>query len=333
MKATYTLKHGVYIKSSGTVVGALEAKGSIGTYFDKTYKDNYCGEDNWEKAEMRLLEDAITLTLKQGELETDEIDVILAGDLINQNVISNYVMRNIDIPFLGMYGACSTSMETLLTAALFIDSKKFKNVIAATSSHNESAEGQYRYPTEYANKKPETSTFTVTGAGAVCLSQDPSDIKVTHVTIGRVIDAKENNPNDMGCAMAPAASDTIKRHLTDLNVSPSHYDMIVTGDLSKYGSNVLLDIMKDQGFDLNGIHDDCGKIIYSDEQKNKVHAGGSGCACCAVVTYGYLLELLRSKKVKRILVIATGALLNPVMILQNETIPCVAHAVALERVK
>jgi stage V sporulation protein AD len=332
MKSTYTLDNGVYIKSSGTVVGPLEKQGQLGDYYDKSYDDSYCGEKSWEKAEMRLLRDAIDLTMESGNLKPEDVNAILAGDLINQEVISNYTMRNLDVPFLGMYGACSTSMETLLTASLLVNSGQFKTAIAATSSHNKTAERQYRYPVEYGNKKPATATFTITGAGACSVSQEKSDIKVTSVTIGRVIDAKEKNPNDMGCAMAPAASDTIIRHLEELGVKADHYDMIVTGDLSEFGSKVLVDILKDQNIDLTHIHNDCGNMIFTPEQKKTVRAGGSGCACSAVVTYGYLLDLLRKQELKRILVVATGALLNPVMTLQGDSIPCIAHAVALERV-
>lgn len=332
MKSSYELNNGVYIKGTGTVVGPLETEGKVGQYFDKSYKNNYCGEDNWEKAEQRLLKDAIHLTLNHAKLEEKDINAILAGDLINQSVISNYSMRDFDIPFLGMYGACSTSMETLLTGSLLVNSKQFKNVICATSSHNKTAERQYRYPTEYGNKRPGTSTFTVTGSGAACVSSDISDIKVTSVTIGRVIDAEINDPNDMGSAMAPAASDTIIRHLEELNLKPSHYDMIVTGDLSKVGSKLLLDIMQDKGYDITNQHDDCGKIIFDQDQEKITFSGGSGCACCAVVSYGYILHLLKTNKIRRVLIVATGALLNPVMILQKETIPCIAHAVALERV-
>lgn len=332
MQATYVLKHNVYVQSTGTVVGPLEQQGRIGHLFDFAYNDIYCGEKNWEKAEMRLLQEAIRIAMEKGKLKDSDVNCVLAGDLINQNVITNYALRDFQIPLLGMYGACSTSMETLLTAALLVDSGHFQCAIAAASSHNKSAERQYRYPTEYGIKRPETATYTVTGAGACVISRVPSDIKITSVTIGKILDAKEKNPNDMGCAMAPAASDTILQHLRDLNIQPDYYDYIVTGDLSKYGSMVLVDIMKDEGYDISQIHDDCGKIIYFEKQNREINAGGSGCACCAVVTYSYLFDLLRKHQAKRILVVATGALLNPVMTLQKETIPCIAHAVAFERV-
>ncbi len=328
-KATIAFNNTVYLKGTGTSVGPLEKEGPLGDYFDRDYKDNYCGEKNWESAEERLLNDAITIAIVNSGLTNDDIDIVIAGDLINQNVISNYVMRDFDIPFLDMYGACSTSMQTLLTASLLINSHEFTHIVAAASSHNSTAERQFRYPTEYGGQKPKTTTFTVTGAGASVATSEPSTIKITSVTIGRVIDAKQKNPNDMGSAMAPAASDTIIRHLKDLNIKPDYYDMIVTGDLSKVGTNILLEIMKQEGYDISKLHEDCGKLIYSDKQP--VFAGGSGCACCAVVTYGYIKNLLEINKIKRVLVVATGALLNPIMMLQKETIPSIAHAVAFEK--
>lgn len=332
MKATYVLDNGVFVKSEGTVIGPLEKEGNLAQYMDLTHDDIYCGEKNWENAEMRMYQQAIRLAMEKGNVTTNDLDAVFGGDLINQNVISHYVLRDFDVPYIGMFGACSTSMETLLTASLLINGGQMKQAIAVTSSHNKATERQYRYPIEYGNKRPDTASFTVTGAGAVLVSKDVSDIRVKSVTIGRVIDAKEKNPYDMGSAMAPAASDTIIRHLNDIGVGPDYYDMIVTGDLSEYGSKVLLDILSDQGYNLQDIHDDCGLMIYSPKQKSTVHAGGSGCACCAVVTYGYLFHLLRTGELNRILVVATGALHNPTMILQKDSMPCIAHAVAFERV-
>jgi len=328
--STYQFKDTVYLRGTGTSVGRLEKEGPLGAYFDRSYDENYCGEKTFERAEERLLDDAITIATTKSGLNYDDIDLVLAGDLINQNVISNYVMRDYDIPFLGMYGACSTSMQTLLTASLLINTGFFKHILVAASSHNATAERQYRYPTEYGVKKPETTAYTVTGGGAAVVTGQRTNIKVTAVTIGRVVDANQNDPNDMGSAMAPAASDTIIKHLNDLNLKPDYYDLILTGDLSKIGSNILLDIMEKEGYDIRENHSDCGKLIFSEDQAT--FAGGSGCACCAVVTYGYIKQLLEQNELKRILVIATGALLNPVIMLQKETIPCIAHAVAFEKI-
>ena len=237
-------------------------------------------------------------------------------------------MRNFPFPFFGIYGACSTSVQGLLMAALLIQSNNFTNIVAATSSHNSTAERQFRYPTEYGGPKPDTAHYTVTGAGSAVVSSEKSSIRIKAGTIGRVIDAQHKDANDMGSAMAPAASDTIIRHLKALNIEPDYYDMIITGDLAKIGSSVLLDIMQEENYDISKLHADCGKLIYSDKQK--VFSGGSGCACCAVVTYGYIKQLMENKKLKRVLVVATGALLNPVMMLQKESIPSIAHAVSLE---
>ena len=328
-KATYVFES-VYLKGTGTSVGPLEKEGPLGEYFDRDYENNYCDEKNWESAEQRLLNDAITLSIVNSGLKNEDIDLAIAGDLINQNSISNYVMREFNIPFLGMYGACSTTTLTLLNAALLIHGKEFNNIVAATSSHNSTAERQFRFPTEYGGPKPKSMTFTVTGAGSAVVSSDKSSIAIKSATIGRVIDSNQKDPNDMGSAMAPAASDTILRHLKDLNITPDYYDMIVTGDLSKIGSNVLLDIMLEENVDISKFHEDCGNLIYSEKQP--VFSGGSGCACCAVVTYGYIKKLIEANKLRRVLVVATGALLNPVMILQKESIPCIAHSVSLERI-
>lgn len=328
-KATYVFDN-VYLKGTGTAVGPLEKEGPLGDYFDRDYEDNYCGEKNWESAEQRLFKDAITISIVNSGLKTEDIDLAIAGDLINQNAISNYVMRDFDIPYIGMYGACSTSTLTMLNAAFLIHGKEFNNIVVATSSHNSTAERQFRFPTEYGGQKPKSMTFTVTGAGSAVVSNEKSSIRIKAATIGRVIDANQKDPNDMGSAMAPAASDTIIRHLRDLNLSPDYYDLIVTGDLSRVGSKVLLDIMQEENFDISKMHDDCGKLIYSENQP--VFSGGSGCACCAVVTYGYIKQLIEANKLNRVLVVATGALLNPVMMLQKESIPCIAHAVSLEKV-
>lgn len=328
-KNSIMFENGVYLLERGTAVGPYEADGPLKDYFDLSYKDLYCGEKTWEKAEQRLFKDAIELIKSKRGITQEGIDLFLAGDLLNQNVTSNYVIRDYQVPFLGVYGACSTSIESMIIGSVFVDGGYFKNVIAATSSHNATAERQYRYPTEYGGPKPDTMTFTVTGAGAVLIGSEYSNIKIKSATIGEIVDCEQTNPLDMGSAMAPAAAETIKQHLNDFNLKPEYYDIIATGDLSKEGSNILLDILNDYGIDISKQHVDCGNLIFSDDQP--VFAGGSGCACCAVVTYGYLISQMLKNKYKRILVVATGALLNPTMILQKETIPSIAHAICLEK--
>ncbi len=321
----------VYLASGSTAVGPLEGDGPLGQEFDKVFDDLYCGETSWEKAEQNLMKTAINSAIKKANINESDISFAFAGDLLNQTVTSNYVMRDFKTPFFGIYGACSTSMESLILASVFVDSKLGENVLIATSSHNGSAEKTYRYPTEYGGQKPQSATFTVTGAASAIISQKTSEIRITKATVGRVIDAGENNPNDMGSAMAPAAYETIKQHLIDFNTTPDEYDGIFTGDLSSIGSAVLKDLMKADGILLDKNYNDCGLLIY-DLKKQPVFSGGSGCACAATVTFSHLKNKLLSGEYKKILVCATGALLNPIIVMQKESIPSIAHAVVLERV-
>lgn len=327
-KQTWKFNHPIYLSSTGTVAGPLEKEGPLGSTIDKTYDKLYCDEKSWELAERKLMNEAIDICLKNANKKPDDIDLFLAGDLLNQTVTSNYVAGKLAIPYLGLFGACSTSMEALGLASHFVDAGSADYVLTAVSSHNASAERQFRNPTEYGGPKQGTTTFTVTGAGASIVSREPSPIKITSVTFGRVQDWGITNPSDMGSAMAPAAADTIERHLKDTGQNVSDFDMIVTGDLSSVGSPIVRELMWERGYDISQVHQDCGLMIYSPDQP--VFAGGSGCACSAVVTYSYLTQLLKQKKVNRIFVVATGALFNPTMIHQKESIPCIAHGVVLE---
>ncbi|MCA1030597.1 stage V sporulation protein AD [Bacillus timonensis] len=328
-KQTWKFQHDIYLNSFGTAVGPKEASGPIGNEFDISHTDLHCGEDNWELAERRLMEQSIQVCLEKVNYTFKDIDFFLAGDLLNQNVTSNYVARLNQIPFLCMFGACSTSMETLAVGTALIDGGFANRIIAATSSHNATAERQFRYPTEYGGQKPDTATFTVTGAGAALVSKQKGPIKITSATIGKVNDLGVKNPFDMGSAMAPAAADTISQHFKDLNIQPDEYDLIVTGDLSSVGSPILKELLKEEGYDLGTRHNDCGLMIYRADQE--VFAGGSGCACSAVVTYGHIVKELISGNLNKVFVIATGALLSPMMIQQKESIPTIAHGVVLER--
>jgi stage V sporulation protein AD len=328
---TWLFQNDLYVESVGTAVGPKEAEGPLGEYFDQTHKDLYCLQDNWELAERHLMSQSIEACLSKGNITTKDVDLFLAGDLLNQNITANYVARKQQIPFLCMFGACSTSMETLAVGSALIDGGFANRIVAATSSHNATAERQFRYPTEYGGQKPDTATYTVTGAGAILVSKKPSPIKITSATIGKVMDYGVKNPYDMGSAMAPAAASTITQHLKDLQRTPEDYDLIVTGDLSAIGSPILRELLKEENIDISNEHNDCGLMIFRPDQE--VFAGGSGCACSAVVTYAYLMSQLRDKKYKRILVVATGALLSPVMIQQKETIPTIAHGVVFESVQ
>lgn len=328
-KQTWHFDNPIYVQATGTAVGPVEAKGPISDSFDICYDNLYAGEKNWELAERRLLKDAVGTALKKAEKKTKEIDYFLAGDLLNQIVTSNYHARELEIPYLGLFSACATAMEGLALASLLVDTGAANYVLAATSSHHSTAERQFRYPTEFGGQRPETSTYTVTGAGAVIVGSKPSFIRIKEATIGKVMDMGIKNPFDMGSAMAPAARDTILTHLHDTNRDFSYYDVIVTGDLSRVGSGILRKLLQEKGIEIGHHYDDCGIMIYQQEQA--VFAGGSGAGCVAVVTYGHLFKEMMRGRINKMLVVATGALLSPLMIQQKESIPCIAHAVSFER--
>ncbi|MFD1018555.1 stage V sporulation protein AD [Thalassobacillus hwangdonensis] len=328
-KQSWLYNQPIYINETGTSVGPLEGAGPLAKYFDRSHEELHCNEANWELAERRLMQDAVELCLQKAGKDKSSIDILLAGDLLNQNVTSNYVAKQLEIPFICMFGACSTSMETLATSAALIDGGFANQILAVVSSHNATAERQFRYPTEYGGQKPATATFTVTGSGAALISKEKSSVRIEAATIGKVMDYGIKDPFDMGSAMAPAAYDTIVNHMKDMGRMPSDYDLIATGDLSGVGSPIVKDMLKEDGFNVDEVHNDCGLMIYHSDQP--VFAGGSGCACSAVVTYGKLVEDLKAGVYNRILVVATGALMSPTMVQQKETIPTIAHAVVLVR--
>ena len=260
-----------------------------------------------------------------------DVGLFIGGDLLNQISSSNYIMRDYDVPFIGTYAACAASSINIILASIFIDNNYYNNILVFTSSHYNTAERQYRFPIEYGVQKKETSTYTVTGSGAVVLSKDKSNIRVSTVTIGRVIDFGLNNVNDFGSAMAIAAYDTFKRHLSDLNIDSSHYDLVLTGDLSSIGKKIFERLLKEDNIQLKE-YDDCGLIVY-DINKQNVFAGGSGCACSMITVFSYIVEKMKNKEYKKVLVIATGALLSNTIMNQKETIPTIAHAYSLEVVE
>lgn len=320
----------VYLKSWGTASGPKEKEGPLGDYFDITFQDLYCGESTWEEAEMNLMRNALSEALRKSKLTVEELSLATGGDLNNQIAISNYLMNDYNIPFIGIYGACSTAVLSLINGASFMDSGFGKYIACMTSSHNSTSERQFRYPTEYGGQKPPSITTTVTGSGVGILTSEKTGIKITKATIGCVTNCDELDAQDMGRTMAPAAAMTLKQHLEDFNLTPSDYDLIVTGDLSLYGSKVFIDILKEYLIDVTDVYKDCGLMIYDIEKQN-VSAGGSGCGCASLVMYGYLCSELYKNNYHKILVIATGALLNPVMVAQGKKIPSIAHAIVLER--
>lgn len=320
----------VYIKGTGNVVGVKEGKSPLKDYFDVLLDDDYYGEKSWEKAESKMHKTAIETALKKSGLKTDDIDFAFSGDLLNQCVGSHYAMRDIKIPFLGLYGACSTMAESMLMGAVTIDGGFAKNVTCSTSSHFCSAEKQFRFPLDYGGQRPPSSQWTVTGSGCAVLTSDKTEIKIESATAGKIMDLGISDLNNMGAAMAPAAYDTIKRHFEDLGVSVDYYDKIYTGDLGLIGSDILLDMLNQSGIDAYSRHNDCGKLIY-DTKTDDVHSGGSGCGCIASVFTGKIYKDLLDGTVKRALVVGTGALMNSSIVQQGETIPVIAHAVGISR--
>jgi stage V sporulation protein AD len=326
---TWNFESKPVIMGTGVVGGPFESNGSIAEDFDLLHQDIWLGQESFEKAEKKLMEQACEIAIKKSGLKKEDVQFFFSGDLINQIIPSSFTARTLNIPYLGIYGACSSSMEGLSLSALLIDSGFAKATLAATSSHNAAAEKQYRYPTEYGAQKPPTAQWTVTGSGAVLLSSKGCGPRIAHSTIGKVIDMGISDPFNLGASMAPAAVHTIESHFRDLNIDHSYYDLIVTGDLGKVGHQIARDLLIEHGIDIpEDKLTDCGMLIYKDEQP--AMAGGSGCACSAVTTYGHLLNRIRRGELKRILVTATGALLSPMSYHQKESIPCIAHAVCIE---
>lgn len=328
-RQTWEFSNNVRVQSAATAVGPKEANGPLGKEFDVLYEDNYTGEETWEKAEAKLQNDAIITSISKANLRTENIDAVIAGDLLNQMISSSFASRSLSIPFVGVYGACSTSMLSVSQASALVNGGYSNFVVAACSSHNSTAERQYRYPTEYGGQKPLTAQFTATGAGAVVVGVGGQGIKITHSTIGKIIDLGIKNPFEMGAAMAPAAADTLEIHFTDTNRTPMDYDLIVTGDLAGVGAPIFIKLMEEKGYSIHHNYNDCGLMLYHSHD-TEVFSGGSGCASSALVTYGHLMKEMTRGKYTRILVIATGALLSPTSYQQGESIPCIAHAVSFE---
>lgn len=317
------------ILSSAAVGGPFEGNGALANDFDILTEDLWLGQDSYEKAEKVLLEHACNRAIEKAKLQKEDINFMLSGDLMNQIISSSFAARTLEIPYLGIFGACSSSMEGLALAAQLIDSKAAKYVLTSASSHNAAAEKQFRYPTDYGVQRPPTAQWTVTGAGAAVVAYNGDGPKVTSATMGRVIDMGISDPYNVGPAMAPAAVDTIEAHFRDLNIDATYYDLIATGDLGKVGHETANELFKKHNINMPmDIFTDCGLLIYKKDQPS--FAGGSGCACSATVTYGHFLNRMRRGELKRILVVATGALFSPISFQQKESIPCVAHAVSIE---
>ncbi len=329
-KQTICFENSPSVKSFYSIVSKKEAEGPLGDYFDRIQEDVMFGEESWEQAESKYLKTSMQEVIKKAKLTEKDLDYIFAGDLINQCFSTHFAVRDIDTPFFGIYGACSTMAESLSLAAMAVDGGFAENALAATSSHFCSSEKQFRMPLEYGGQRTPTAQRTVTGSGAVILTADQSfPVSITHITTGKVIDYAVSDPNNMGAAMAPAAADTIKAHFMDTGFKPEDYDLIVTGDLGNVGKNLLFDLLEKE-IDIKDIYNDCGLMIYSMKSQD-VHAGGSGCGCSASVLCGKLLKDMEKGDIKSLLFIATGALLNGESCFQGESIPGIAHAVRFER--
>ena len=313
------------------VVGKKEGEGPLGACFDIVEQDDTFGETSWEKAESAMQGLALRAALDKAMRPASALDVIFAGDLLNQCIASSFAARGQKVPFLGLYGACSTMAESLVLAAMAIDGGFASLTASVASSHFCSAERQYRTPLEYGGQRTPTAQWTVTGSGAVVLSQDGEGPWITHATIGRVVDKGVKDANNMGAAMAPAAYDTLTAHFADTGRRPSDYDLIVTGDLGSLGLELLQDLFHMDGVEFSNL-DDCGVRIY-DAQSQDVHCGGSGCGCSAAVLTGQLLPRMREGRCRRLLFCGTGALLSPTTTMQGESIPGICHAVAFSASK
>lgn len=328
---TITFSNPPYIVGNMSVVGQKEGQGPLRDYFDIIYSDDKIKEKTFEKAETVMLKNAIDGAIAKSKINPDNIDCMIGGDLLNQITSSQYVAREYNIPFLGLYSACSTMTEALILGSVLIDGGYFDNVVCSTCSHFATAERQFRYPLEYGCQRPPYSQWTVTGAGSMVMSatDNGNSIKITKALIGKVIDYGTSDLNNMGASMAPAACDTLFTLFEDTNTKPSDYDFIVTGDLGKLGSDILRNLMREKGIELKNNYHDCGCLIYDNSQK--CYQGGSGAGCSATVVSSYILDKMKKGELRKVAYLATGALMSSQSCYQGETIPCISHAVVLER--
>ena len=327
---TYKIESKPSIEYTSSIVGPKEMQGPLKDYYDTHIDDVWDNEKSFEKCESKMLKTVITNLLDKANLKDEDVDIILSGDLLNQCISSDFAIRSFKTPFLGLFGACSTFCEGMLIASMLLESKLVNQVICSASSHFCSAERQFRMPLEHGNQRSTTSQVTVTGAGAVLVKNNGnSKTKITYVTPGKVQDLGVKDMANMGAAMAPAAFNTIAQHLIDTGRDINYYDAIITGDLGTHGSQMLIELFKKQDVDITEKHIDCGSIVY-DLETQDVNCGGSGCGCIASVFSSYLYQKLQNKEFNKILLVATGALMSPISSGQGETIPSIAHAVAIE---
>jgi len=328
---SFRFKQPIRILASACTGGAMEKEGPLGSYLDSYDETGKFEGETWEESESRMLKQTIECAMGKAGKSNREIDYLFCGDLLRQMTASSFGVKSLQIPVFGVYGACSTMGESLVLASVILEAGLAACVVAATSSHFATAEKEFRFPLSYGNQRPPCATWTVTGSGAAVLERGKkeSGIYVVAATPGKIVDYGITDKANMGACMAPAAVSTISTHLKDLGLSPEHYDKIVTGDLGSVGSDILLDLLKAEGFDISRQHMDCGLTIY-DQNFQDVHSGGSGCGCAAVTLNGYILQNMKEGKWKRVLFVPTGALLSTVSSNEGDTVPGIAHAVALE---
>lgn len=312
-----------------SVVGRKEGEGPLGTAFDQVVPDGRFGTGSWEQAETKFQQTALSLAVKRAGLQRRALDAVFSGDLLNQCAASSFALRGLEVPVLGLYGACSTMAEALLLAGCAINAGYGSRYAAVTSSHFAAAERQYRFPLAYGGQRTPTAQWTVTGAGAVVLAQSGQGPRLTAATVGTIQDRGITDANNMGAAMAWAAYDTIRTHFEDSGLGPEDYDLIVTGDLGRLGKALVAELFAQDGLRLDGRYDDCGVLIF-DAKPQDVHCGGSGAGCSASVLAAHLLPGLQSGRWKRLLFCGTGALLSPTTVQQKQSIPSICHAVAIE---
>lgn len=333
MKGTQSIQfeQPVYIKGWASMVGQKEGEGPLKDSFDQIVEDPYFGQDTWEESENQFQKETALLAMRKAGVANTDIRYIFAGDLLPQLIGTSFGIMTLEIPWFGLYGACSTMGESLSLGSMTISAGYADNVIALTSSHLGGAEKTFRYPLEYASQRPPQSGWTVTGSGAVVLSSEKSDIKITGITTGKLVDLGVKDSMNMGAAMAPAACDTIYHHFQDFGITPDYYDKIITGDLGSVGSEILIKLLKDNHYNIKNLHMDCGSEIF-DAEKQNTNAGGSGCGCCASVLCGYILNKVQRGEWKRILFVPTGTLLNTISFNEGQAMPSIAHAVVIERI-
>ena len=311
------------ILECASIVGPKEAQGPLSKYFDQTLDDEFWGEKTWEKAESKIIKETVNTVINKSGIPSDKIDFCFAGDLLNQCISSSFGLRELNIPFFGVFGACSTFVESMCLGAMCVESFA-ENVLCATSSHFCSAEKQFRFPLELGNQRPPSAQWTVTGSGATILTKSGQGPFITTITPGKIVDMGIKDANNMGAAMAPAFADTLVTHFLDTGRNPSYYDAIISGDLGYIGKDIAIDILRSQGYNIRSNYNDCGVLIF-DKSEQDTHSGGSGS-----VFSGYFFKQLRDKKIKKMLLIATGALMNSTSSQQGESIPGIAHAISIE---